>query len=135
MLIYNDKDTQVANEDRYKIRIHAKRGIQELNYDAFKEIKILQVEVNSQALMILPPDYVNWVRISLYKRGCLMPLKEKIQANTALTYLKDNTEHWLYEQDGSILSHKLSQLDLDRIEGTKKSIYLKKKHKENGPAG
>ena len=67
MLIYNDNDTLVSSEERYKVLFHAKRGIQELNYDAFREVKILQVEVNSQALMVLPPDYVNWVRISLYK--------------------------------------------------------------------
>ena len=124
MLIYNDNDTLVSNEERYKVLFHAKRGIQELNYDAFQEIKILQMQINAQALMILPPDYVNWVRISLYKNGSLMPLTENIQANTALAYLKDNDGNWLYDQDGNILSPQFSPLDLDRIAGTKKSIYL-----------
>lgn len=135
MLIYNDNDTQVANEERYKILFHAKRGIQELNYDAFKEIKILQVKVNDQALMILPPDYVNWVRISLYKNGYLMPLTENIQANTALAYLKDNAGNWLYDQNGNILSPQFSPLDLDRIQGTKKSIYLNQNSPFNGQEG
>ena len=33
----------VNNENRFKILFHAKRGIQELNYDAFKEIKNLEL--------------------------------------------------------------------------------------------
>jgi len=135
MLIYNDNDTLVSSEERYKVLFHAKRGIQELNYDAFREIKILQVEINAQALMIMPPDYVNWVRISLYKNGCLMPLTENIQANTALSYLKDNNGNWLYDQDGNILSPQFSPLDLDRISGTKKSIYLNQNSPFNGQEG
>jgi len=135
MLIYNDNDTLVSNEERYKVLFHAKRAIQELNYDAFKEVKILQVEVNSQAFMILPPDYVNWVRISLYKDGCLRPLTENIQANTALAYLKDNQGNYLYDQDGNILSPQFSPLDLDRISGTKKSIYLNQNNPFDGQEG
>ena len=135
MLIYNDNDTQVANEERYKVLFHAKRGIQELNYDAFKEIKILQLTINAQALMILPPDYVNWVRISMYKNGYLMPLTENIQANTALTYLEDNNGNWLYDQNGNILSPQFSPLDIDRITGTKKSIYLNQNSPFNGQEG
>jgi hypothetical protein len=135
MLIYNDNDTLVSNEERYKVLFHAKRGIQELNYDAFKEIKILQLTINAQALMILPPDYVNWVRISLYKNGYLMPLTENIQANTALAYLEDNNGNWLYDQNGNILSPQFSPLDLDRIAGTKKSIYLNQNSAFNGQEG
>ena len=135
MLIYNDNDTLVSNEERYKVLFHAKRGIQELNYDAFQEIKILQMQINAQALMILPPDYVNWVRISLYKNGSLMPLTENIQANTALSYLQDNDGNWLYDQDGNILSPQFSPLDLDRIAGTKKSIYLNANSPFNGQEG
>ena len=135
MLIYNDNDTQVSNEERYKVLFHAKRGIQELNYDAFKQIKILQLTINAQALMILPPDYVNWVRISLYKNGLLRPLTENIQANTALTYLENNDGNWLYDENGNILSPEFSPLDLDRISGTKKSIYLNQNSPLNGQEG
>lgn len=135
MLIYNDNDTQVSNEERYKVLFHAKRGIQELNYDAFREVKILQLEVDAMLRFVLPSDYVNWVRISLYKNGLLRPLTENIQANTALAYLQDDTGALLFDEDGNILSPEFSPLDLDRILGTKKSIYLNQNSSLNGQEG
>ena len=45
MLMYTGNHSLVNNEPRYKVLFHAKRAIQELNYDAFKEIKILELDV------------------------------------------------------------------------------------------
>ena len=74
LLMYAGNHSLVNNEERYKIIFHAKRAIQELNYDAFKEIKILELSVADSLRYVLPSDYVNWVRISLYKNGYLRPL-------------------------------------------------------------
>ena len=43
-LMYDGNHSLVNNENRYKILFHAKRAIQELNYDAFKEIKALELK-------------------------------------------------------------------------------------------
>ena len=40
MLMYQGNNELINNITRYKVLFHAKRGIQELNYDAMKEIKI-----------------------------------------------------------------------------------------------
>ena len=42
MLIYNDNLQLINNVNRYQVLFYAKRAIQELNYDAFKEIKFLE---------------------------------------------------------------------------------------------
>ncbi len=73
-LMYTGNHSLVNNEERYKVLFHAKRAIQELNYDAFKEIKALELSVCDQLRYVLPSDYVNWVRISLYHNGVLYPL-------------------------------------------------------------
>ena len=44
MLMYQGNHELINNINRYQIMFHAKRGIQELNYDAMKEIKILQLD-------------------------------------------------------------------------------------------
>ena len=124
MLMYNGNHSLVNNEERYKILFHAKRGIQELNYDAFKEIKVLEMLVDGNLKFILPSDYVNWVRISLYKDGWLRPLTENIQVGSALAYLKDNDNNILFDDQGKALSPEYSNLDIDRIKGSKKSIYF-----------
>ena len=135
MLMYNDNRAIINNEERYKVLFHAKRAIQELNYDAFKEIKVLQLTVDDVLRYILPSDYVNWVRISLYKNGEIRPLTENIQVNSSMAYLQDNNDKILFDEQGNVLSPEYSQLDLERIAGTKKSIYLNGNSPYNGNWG
>ena len=103
LLMYDGNHSLVNNEERYKILFHAKRAVQELNYDAFKEIKILELDVCDNLRFVLPPDYVNWVRISMYKDNVLMPLTENIQTNYSDAYLQDNNCRILFDQDGNVL--------------------------------
>ena len=124
MLMYQGNHSLVNNEERYKILFHAKRGVQELNYDAFKEVKALELAVNDACRFVLPSDYVNWVRVSLNKNGILQPLTENINLTSAKTYLQDSNKDILFAEDGGALSPEFSQLDIDRIKGSKKSIYL-----------
>ena len=128
MLMYAGNHSLVNNEDRFKVLFHAKRAIQELNYDAFKEVKVLQLTITDQYRFILPSDFVNWVRISMYKNGYLYPLTENIQVNYAKSYLQDNNERILFDVDGNALSPEFSELDYQRITGGKKSIYLNAVH-------
>jgi hypothetical protein len=135
MLMYAGNHSLVNNEERYKVLFHAKRAIQELNYDAFKEIKALELSVCDTLRFVLPHDYVNWVRISLYKDGVLRPLTENIQINSATAYLQDNDCRILFDASGNILKPEFSDIDLDRITGQKKSIYLNKGSQFNGLEG
>jgi hypothetical protein len=124
MLMYAGNHNLVNNEERFKVLFHAKRAIQELNYDAFKEIKALELNVTESLRFVLPSDYVNWVRVSMYRDGVLYPLSENIQAQSSDAYLQDNTGRLLFDIDGNILKPQYSNIDYDRIKGTKKSIYL-----------
>ena len=76
LLMYSGNHSLVNNEERYKILFHAKRAVQELNYDAFKEIKVLQLTVCENLRFVLPSDYVNWVRISYFQ---FLTLQIKVQ--------------------------------------------------------
>ena len=135
MLMYSGNHSMVNNEERYKVLFNAKRGIQELNYDAFKEIKVLQLQVSDSLRFVLPPDYVNWVRVSLYKDGLIRPLTENIQVNSATSYLQDNNYRMLFDEAGNVLKEENSNLDFDRITGTQKSIYLNNASQFNGLEG
>lgn len=123
-LMYAGNHSLVNNEERYRILFHAKRAIQELNYDAFKEIKVLELTVGSNLRFILPSDYVNWVRISLLINGVLRPMTENIQVLSSRAYLQDNNANILFDQDGNVLEPQNSQIDIERLRGTKKNIYL-----------
>lgn len=123
MLMYVGNDKLINNVERYNVLFHAKRGLQELNYDAMKETKIVELTVCDNLRIVLPPDFVNWVRISLYKDGILSPLSENIQTNFAKSYLQDNDCRVLFDEDGGVLIG-TSTLDGDRIDGTQKTPYL-----------
>ncbi len=123
MLMYVGNDKLINNVERYNALFHAKRGLQELNYDAMKETKIVELTVCDNLRIVLPPDFVNWVRISLYKDGILSPLSENIQTNFAKSYLQDNDCRVLFDIDGGVLIG-TSTLDGDRIDGTQKTPYL-----------
>jgi len=135
LLMYSGNHSLVNNEERYKILFHAKRAIQELNYDAFKEIKVLELTVAENLKFVLPSDYVNWVRISLYKNGYLRPLSENIQALSSDAYLQDNNGKILFDINGNILRPQDSMIDYDRLHKLKKSIYLNQGNQFNGQMG
>lgn len=135
MLMHTGNHSLINNEERYKILFHAKRAIQELNYDAFKEIKVLELSVADSLRYVLPSDYVNWVRISLYKDGWLRPLTENIQALSSSAYLQDNNGNILFDINGNILEPQYSNIDYQRLTGTKKSLYLNEGNPYNGMWG
>lgn len=135
LLMYSGNHSLINNEERYKVLFHAKRAIQELNYDAFKEIKVLELSVADSLRYVLPSDYVNWVRISLYKDGWLRPLTENIQVMSSNAYLQDQQANILFDQNGNILSPQYSNIDYDRLHNTKKSIYLNQGNQFHGSLG
>ena len=135
MLMYAGNHSLVNNEERFKILFHAKRAIQELNYDAFKEIKILELEVSDTLRFVLPSDYVNWVRVSQYRDGLMFPLSENIQTNWSQAYLQDNNYNILFDQYGAALKPEFSTLDTERIFGGAQSIYLNQGSVMNGREG
>tara|TARA_R110002012_G_scaffold148679_4_gene307612 strand:- start:10004 stop:10918 length:915 start_codon:yes stop_codon:yes gene_type:complete len=123
LLMFDGNHSQINNEERYKILFHAKRGIQELNYDAFKEIKSLQLTVYSDLRFVLPSDYINWVRISLFKNNTIRPLVENIQVQSALSYVQSATATFTYDSDDNV-NTQTSSLDTARTDGSLNSIYL-----------
>jgi|TARA_R110002012_G_scaffold182345_1_gene348672 hypothetical protein len=135
MLMYQGNNELINNINRYQVLFFAKRAIQELNYDAMKEIKILQLQICDQLRFVLPPDYVNWVRISLYENGVLRPMTENIQTNWSGAYLQDHECRILFDIYGNVLKPADSKLDLDRLDNQKKSIYLNQNSPYNNCEG
>ena len=127
-LMYAGNSSLVNNESRYKILFHSKRGIQELNYDAFNNIKALELTVYDDLKFILPPDFVNWVRLSMYKDGWIRPLTENIQVNSATSYQQSSSTP---DFNGNDVITEQSTLDTERLNGQQNSIYLNKNNADD----
>ena len=124
MLMFVGDTNLVNNVNRYTVLFHAKRGIQEINYDALRNIKVLQRSMDENLKFVLPADYVNYVRISVEKDGVLYPLHENSKINYSAEYLKDNSGDLLFDQDGEVLEAGNSQLDRARLAGLPKQQFL-----------
>ena len=132
-LMYDGNHSLVNNENRYKILFHAKRAIQELNYDAFKEIKALELTVYDDLRFVLPSDYVNWVKLYLFQGNTLRELTENIQVQSSIQYLQNSTAVFGYDGNNNVSTIE-SNLDTARKDGSLNSIYLNQNNEadENG---
>lgn len=94
----------VSNVPRYKILYQARRAFRELYFDVTKEIRAIELEVNPALTVTLPPDFVNYVRVSwVGEEGQLYPMAENTTMNIAKEYLQDHTYELLFDDNGCVL--------------------------------
>ena len=63
MVAYVGEGKIITKINRTDIQFHAMRAIQELSYDVFRSIKSQEIEIPASLTMILPQDYVNYVKV------------------------------------------------------------------------
>ena len=103
-MMYVGDDKVINDCKRYEVIFHAKRGLQELNYDVAKEVKALELELPTNLQLPLPKDYINYVRISwVDDDGKFRPIIKNNQSGIVTTYLQDNNYNILFDNDGQAL--------------------------------
>ena len=63
MIAYVGEGKIIPKVKRTDVSFHAQRAIQELSYDTFKSNKSQEIEVPPSLTMVLPQDYVNYVKL------------------------------------------------------------------------
>ena len=63
MIAYVGESKIISKVNRTDVQFHAMRAIQELSYDVFRSIKSQEIEIPSSLAMVLPQDYVNYVKL------------------------------------------------------------------------
>ena len=64
MFSYVGSEKFIDKVNRTEVGFHAQRALQELSFDTLKCVKAQEIEVPPSLQMILPKDYVNYVKIS-----------------------------------------------------------------------
>jgi hypothetical protein len=117
-MMSTDDDDYTANVPRYKILYQARRAFKELYYDVVREIRAIELELSSTLAVTLPPDFINYVRISyVTENGELMPLAVDNRQSIAQVYLQDNDFEILFDDEGCVLQSTEEGLDLDPVTG------------------
>ena len=64
MIAYVGEHKTISKINRTDVQFHAMRALQEFSFDTFKSTKAQEIEVPSSLTMILPHDYVNYVKLT-----------------------------------------------------------------------
>jgi len=102
---YCGDGTQLGLVGRDKIVFWFKKGLQQFNYGALQETKEVELELGDTLDIILPPDFVSYVKISWVhpQTGQLMPMSQNNSISMGTAYLQDQDANVLFDQDGEIL--------------------------------
>lgn len=103
-IISRTTDDYTTSIPRFQIIHQAKRGMRELYYDVVREIRAIELELSPSLTVIVPPDFVNYVRISwVDENGHLHPMAVDNSMNIATAYLQDNNYELLFDSNGCVL--------------------------------
>tara|TARA_R100000541_G_scaffold10408_4_gene18265 strand:+ start:1558 stop:2433 length:876 start_codon:yes stop_codon:yes gene_type:complete len=64
IIAYVGEDKIISKIKRTDVAFHAMRALQELSFDTFKSIKSQEIVLAPSLTMVLPQDYVNYVKLS-----------------------------------------------------------------------
>jgi len=64
IIAYVGEDKVISKIKRTDVAFHAQRALQELSFDTFKSTKAQEIEIPASLQMVLPQDYVNYVKIT-----------------------------------------------------------------------
>jgi hypothetical protein len=102
---YTGDGTILGKTSRSKILYQFKQGIKKFSINALREVKAVELELGDTLDIILPPDYVNYARISYVnpENGDLMVLSENTKSPIVTAYLQDHNADILFDENGFIL--------------------------------
>lgn len=98
-------DNKIINDiNRYDIVFHAKRGLQEIHYDALNDVRALELDLPDALQLELPKDFVSLVRLSWVDgQGRFHPMIVNNDSAIVKAYLQDNDYNILFDNLGAAL--------------------------------
>lgn len=104
IIAYVGEDKIISKIKRTDVAFHAQRAIQELNFDTLPSQKAQEIEIGPQLYMVLPQDYVNYVKVSWTDSGGLEHIIYPAR-NTSdpSAILQDSNYEYTFDNDGEIL--------------------------------
>lgn len=102
---FTGDDKTLGKVSRHTIVYWAKEGVREFHNNVLRCIGKVELELGDNLDVILPPDFVDYVRISWLdqKTGMFRPMSENTKYEIGTSYLQDNTADILFDDAGQIL--------------------------------
>jgi|TARA_R110000744_G_scaffold29581_1_gene70487 hypothetical protein len=98
------EDKLISKIKRTDVSFHAQRAIQELSYDTFKSTKSQEIELPPSLLMVLPHDYVNYVKLTWKDNsGIEHVIYPAIKTSNPKQITQDNNLDYTFDSDGNLI--------------------------------
>lgn len=104
IIAYVGEDKIISKIKRTDVAFHAQRAIQELNFDTLPSFKAQEIEVGPQLYMVLPQDYVNYVKLTWTDNsGVEHIIYPARNTSDPSPILQDNNYEYTFDNNGEIL--------------------------------
>ena len=104
MIAYVGEDKVISKIKRTDVMFHAKRAIQEFSFDTLPSEKAQEIEVGPALYMILPQDYVNYVKFSYTDNSgierILYPTRD---TSNPIGITQDSNFRYTFDSNGEII--------------------------------
>jgi len=102
---YTGDSSLLGYVPRSKVIYQAKQGIKQFTFEALHQVKVVELELGEANDVILPPNFVSYVRISWVDKitGQIHPMSLNRNTQIGIAYLQDNNADILFDNDGEIL--------------------------------
>ena len=106
MIAYIGDSRLISTAQRSEILFHAKRCIQEFNYDIGRVEKIQEVDVGPSLSIPMPQDYINYVRLSWIDVAGIEHIiyPSRITSKPSEAILQDSDYDYIFADDGDVLT-------------------------------
>ena len=122
---YVGDNQEINNVARHRVIFEAKQGLRELKFDVSSSIRRIEIELDDNLEMTLPPDFVSKVRLSwVDDNGNLRPIPESYDNVITDAYLQDNEFNILYDSDGyALFGTSVAQINEDSTQNNDVTNY------------
>tara|TARA_R100001463_G_scaffold50446_7_gene100719 strand:- start:370 stop:1278 length:909 start_codon:yes stop_codon:yes gene_type:complete len=104
IISYVGQEKLITKIKRADVAFHAQRAIQELSYDTFKSIKSQEIEIPPSLLMVLPHDYVNYVKLTWTDNsGIEHIIYPAIKTSNPQQISQDGNLEYIFDNDGNLI--------------------------------
>jgi len=104
IISYVGEGKVISKIKRTDVVFHAQRGIQEFNFDILPSFKSQEIEISPQLYMVLPQDYVNYVKLTWTdEQGLEHVIYPARKTSDPLPIVQDNNYQYTFDSNGEII--------------------------------
>jgi len=113
IISYVGEEKVISKIKRTDVAFHAQRALQEFSFDILPSFKSIEIEVPPTLYMILPKDYVNYVKLTwVDDQGVERILYPFSKTSNPSAVLQDDEYEYLFDEDGeNLLAQNSETLD------------------------